>query len=157
MNLHHYQLKIQWTGNRGEGTLNYRAYDRSHSIRSEQKEIISCSSDPIFRGDSTKYNPEELLVASISACHMLWYLHLCAEAGIVVTDYTDEATGTMEENSDGGGHFTEVILNPRVTITDVSLIEKADELHIKANQLCFIASSVKFPVHHKPVCMVAGK
>lgn len=157
MKQHQYQLKIEWTGNQGKGTLDYRAYDRSHTIQSGQKEMILCSSDPAFMGDNTKYNPEELLVASLSACHMLWYLHLCADADIVVTDYTDDASGTMEEDTDGGGHFTEVVLYPRVTITEASRIDQANDLHKKAREMCFIASSVKFPVHHKPSCLVAEK
>ncbi len=154
---HSYQLKIQWTGNRGQGTSDYRSYNRSHTIRSGNKTIIQGSSDPAFRGDPIKYNPEELLVASISACHMLWYLHLCAEAGIVVMEYSDEATGIMEETPDGGGSFREVVLHPRVTITQASRIDQANSLHQKANTLCFIASSITFPVHHKPVCLVKGK
>lgn len=156
MKQHTYQLGIKWTGNRGIGTSGYRAYDRSHTIRSGEKETILCSSDPAFRGDPARYNPEELLVASLSACHMLWYLHLCAEAGIVVTDYSDEASGIMEEKPGGGGYFTKVTLNPVVTITEVSRIEEANHLHKKANERCFIATSVKFPVYHNPTCLVAG-
>jgi organic hydroperoxide reductase OsmC/OhrA len=157
MKQHAYKLEIHWTGNRGKGTLDYRAYDRSHTIRSGEKELIQCSSDPAFRGDQKKYNPEELLVASLSACHMLWYLHLCAEAGIVVIEYSDEAMGIMEEIPHGGGYFKEVILKPRVIITEASRIDQANSLHEKANDLCFIASSVKFPVRHKPDCRAAGK
>jgi organic hydroperoxide reductase OsmC/OhrA len=148
---HNYKLTVKWTGNKGEGTSNYRAYERSHSIFVDNKVEIPGSSDPAFRGDKIKHNPEELLVASLSACHMLSYLHLCAEAGIVVTDYVDTATGTMVETSNGGGHFTEVTLNPVVTITDSSMTNKANGLHKKANELCFIANSVNFPVHHKPL------
>jgi organic hydroperoxide reductase OsmC/OhrA len=154
---HQYQMKIRWTGNKGIGTSDYRAYGRDHTIRSGKKKIIECSSDPAFRGDPARYNPEELLVATLSACHMLWYLHLCAEAGIVVTDYIDEARGIMEEFPDGGGHFTEVVLYPRVSITESSRISEANDLHKRANELCFIATSVKFPVHHRPVCRVAKK
>ena len=117
--------------------------------------IIPASSDPAFRGNKTRYNPEELLVASLSSCHMLWYLHLCSEAGVVVTDYKDDATGLMEETANGGGHFTEVILKPVVTVTDSSMIEKANALHAKANELCFIANSVNFKVRHHPACIVA--
>ncbi len=147
---HNYKLTVKWTGNTGTGTQNYRAYERSHTITTENKPDISGSSDPAFRGDKTKHNPEELLVASLSSCHMLSYLHLCSEAGIIVTDYIDNATGTMIETSNGGAHFTEVTLNPIVTVADISMIEKANEQHAKANELCFIANSVNFPVHHKP-------
>jgi organic hydroperoxide reductase OsmC/OhrA len=149
---HNYQISLQWTGNMGNGTIDYRSYQRSHIISAEGKPDIAGSSDPNFRGDTTKYNPEELLVASLSACHMLWYLHLCAEAGIVVVDYIDNATGIMKETAKGGGHFTEVTLCPTVTITENALIGKATLLHRKAHELCYIANSVNFPVHHKPVC-----
>lgn len=149
---HHYHLGLTWTGNTGEGTSSYRKYSRNHTISIPQKADILGSSDPNFRGDPTRHNPEELLLASLSACHMLWFLHLCSDHGIVVTDYTDQATGTMLETEDGGGHFTEVTLHPLVTISDAAMIEKANALHHQANKLCFIANSCNFPVHHKPEC-----
>lgn len=148
---HHYKATIKWTGNKGSGTDNYKNYERSHKICIENKFDILGSSDPAFRGDSTKHNPEDLLISSLSACHMLWYLHLCSEAGVVVVDYIDNATGVMVETSNGGGQFTEVTLNPVVTVTKDSMIDKANELHRKANELCFIANSVNFPVKHKPI------
>ncbi len=148
---HLYELTVRWTGNRGEGTSGYRSYDRSHTIESANKPEILGSSDAAFRGDKTKYNPEDLLVASLSACHLLSYLHLCADAGIVVVDYTDNAVGTMVQTADGGGHFVEVMLRPQVTVAEQSMIEKARELHEKAHKLCFIAGSCNFPVHHEPV------
>ncbi len=151
---HHYKLTLNWTGNTGAGTLNYGAYERSHTITVKNKSDIPCSSDPAFRGDKTKHNPEELLLASLSSCHMLWFLHLCADGGIVVTDYIDNATGIMIETSSGGGHFTEVTLNPIVTVSETSMTEKANELHKKANELCFIANSVNFPVRQKATCKV---
>ena len=113
------------------------------------------SSDPTFRGDKTKHNPEELLVASLAACHMLWYLHLCSDAGIVVTDYEDRATGTMAETSSGIGHFVEVTLPPVVTVSDESMSEHAHGLHVKANEMCYIANSMRFPVYHRPTIKVA--
>ncbi|HOY49020.1 MAG TPA: OsmC family protein [Flavobacteriales bacterium] len=152
---HHYNSTIKWTGNNGTGTDNYRNYERSHQIIIENKSIILGSSDPAFRGDKTKHNPEDLLVASISSCHMLWYLHLCAEAGIVVLDYIDNAIGIMIESSNGGGQFTEVILNPTVVVTENSMSDRAKELHRKANELCFIANSVNFPIHHNPIIKIA--
>ncbi len=145
---HNYNLTVKWTGNKGTGTSDYRAFERSHSISIDNKTEILGSSDPAFLGDKTKHNPEDLLVASLSSCHMLWYLHLCAEAKVIVVDYVDNATGVMVETSNGGGQFTEVTLNPIVTVTDISMIEKANELHKKANELCFIANSVNFPVRH---------
>ncbi len=147
---HHYITNVQWTGNKGTGTSGYRDYERSYTLRIDGKADVQGSSDPAFRGDKTKHNPEEFLVAALSTCHMLSYLHVCTVAGVVVLDYTDQATGTMEETPDGGGHFTEVVLHPVVTVADQSMVEKANELHHKASQLCFIANSVNFPVKHEP-------
>ncbi len=149
-----YSINVKWTGNKGSGTTAFTAHERSHSVTVENKPDLLCSSDAAFRGDKTKHTPEDLLVASISGCHMLWYLHLCSEAGVVVTDYIDNAKGTMTVTDDGGGHFTEVTLYPEVTIADKSMEEKANELHKKANQLCFIARSCNFPIHHKPICKI---
>ena len=150
---HNYSLTVEWTGNKGTGTSAYRAYDRSHTIIIDNKPDILGSSDPAFRGDKSRHNPEELLVAALSTCHMLSYLHVCVKAGIVVIDYVDHATGTMVETSNGAGRFKEVTLNPVVTITDESMIEKANALHKEASELCFIANSVNFPVRHMPVCV----
>jgi organic hydroperoxide reductase OsmC/OhrA len=153
---HHYKLTLKWTGNKGDGTSGYRSYERSHSILIDGKIEIPASSDPAFRGDKTKHNPEELLVSALSSCHMLSFLYECAKAGVVVIDYVDHATGTMVETPDGGGHFTEVTLNPIVTVTENSMVDMANQLHKKASELCFIANSVNFPVHHKPMCKTAG-
>lgn len=148
--LHHYKATIKWTGNRkGTGTANYKDYERSYQIKIENKPDILGSSDSAFRGDTTKHNPEDFFLTSLSSCHMLWYLHLCSEAGVIVTDYTDNVSGIMEETSDGGGRFMEVTLNPLVTVKDAGMINKANELHKKANELCFIANSVNFPVRHE--------
>ncbi len=151
---HNYSLQVLWTGNKGEGTNHYRSYARSHTVSVQGKPVIECSSDAAFRGDKAKYTPEDLLVASLSACHMLWYLHVCAEAGVVVINYIDNATGIMTETANGGGHFTEVTLHPVVTVAEESMVGKAKDLHKKANELCFIANSVNFPVHHKASCNV---
>ena len=145
---HYCAVSLQWTGNNGSGTTAYTAYERSHTIAATSKPDLLCSSDAAFRGDEKKYNPEELLVDSLSSCHMLWYLHLCMEAGVVVTAYTDDAKGTLVVTADGGGHFTEVTLNRVVTITDKTMEEKEKALHSQANHLCFIARSCNFPVHH---------
>lgn len=151
---HNYKLTVKWTGNKGTGTSSYRAYDRNHLILVENKVVIQGSADPVFHGDKTAHNPEDLLLASLSACHMMSYLHVCVKNGIVIVDYIDNATGIMVVNDDGSGHFTEVTLNPIVTITDASMIDKANELHKEANALCFIANSVNFPVRHNAVCKV---
>ena len=151
---HQYNATIKWTGNKGTGTDYYRNYERSHEIIIDNKPIISGSSDSAFRGDATKHNPEDLLVSSLAFCHMLWYLHVCAEAGVIVTNYIDHATGTMTETTNGSGRFTEVKLNPIVTVAAAHMIAKANELHKKANELCFIANSVNFPVRHEERAVV---
>jgi len=144
---HHYTTKIVWTGNTGKGTADYRAYTRDHEIRAPGKAIIPGSSDSSFRGDAARYNPEDLLVSSLSACHMLSYLHLCAVAGIVVQSYEDEAEGIMETSADGAGRFVRVTLRPHVRVT--GSVTKAEALHKRAHELCFIANSVNFPVDHE--------
>ncbi|MFM2224006.1 MAG: hypothetical protein RJA07_208 [Bacteroidota bacterium] len=149
---HHYQLKIEWTGNNGTGTSNYKAYERSHTVSISNKPDIFASSDAPFLGDVTKHNPEDFLLASLSSCHMLWYLHLCADAGIIVVDYVDNPTGVMLQTDTGGGYFTEVVLNPIVIVTEKSMIEKANELHEKAHEKCFIANSVNFAVKCNAIC-----
>ena len=152
MKQHHYKIQITWTGNQGLGTKSYRAYSRDHLISGTGKIVqIPASSDPSFRGDPARYNPEELFLASLSGCHMLWFLHLCAVNQIVVTGYLDQATGIMEEEKDGSGHFREVILHPQITVEKEEMIEPAKALHHQANQLCFIANSCNFPVKHEPV------
>src|ERR1700675_408788 len=132
---HHYQITVTWTGNTGTGTSHYRAYGRDHQISAGTKcAPVLGSSDPAFRGDPSRYNPEELLVGSLSACHMLWFLHLCADAGIVVTDYHDDAEGIMVTHEDGTGEFTKVVLKPRAVITDPSRVAEATALHTRAHE-----------------------
>lgn len=151
MKTHRYAVTVKWTGNTGTGTSGYRSYERRHEISAgTQKPSIPGSSDPAFRGDAARWNPEELLVASLSACHKLWYLHLCADAGIVVVDYIDHAEGVMEETSDGAGRFQRVTLRPVVTVAPGSDMAKARELHDAAQAKCFIARSVNVPVRHEP-------
>lgn len=149
MKLHLYKIQTTWTGNRGEGTKEYNAYDRAHIISIPGKEDILGSSDAAFRGDKTKHTPEELFVSTLSTCHMLWYLHLCAVNGVVVKSYIDKATGTMEEDLTGTGRFTKVILQPEVLVAEEEMIEKANRLHEDAHKYCFIANSVNFPVVHE--------
>jgi organic hydroperoxide reductase OsmC/OhrA len=143
--IHHYSVAIVWTGNTGQGTRGYTGYERAHEIRSGQKPMVPGSSDPAFRGDPTRYNPEELFVAALSSCHMLWYLHLCADAGIVVVSYEDHAEGTMIETAEGG-RFISVTLRPTVKVTESA--DRAGTLHKRAHELCFLANSVNFPVEH---------
>ncbi|HMQ46399.1 MAG TPA: OsmC family protein [Saprospiraceae bacterium] len=146
---HHYQVQLEWTGNRGEGTSGYRAYDRDHILSAAGKPPIPGSSDPAFRGDRSRYNPEEMLVAALSSCHMLWFLHLCADSGVIVLEYNDQASGVMEETPDGGGRFREVTLKPQVVVSEAFMLDQLDALHERAHALCFIANSVNFPVHHE--------
>ncbi|HWP35716.1 MAG TPA: OsmC family protein [Thermodesulfobacteriota bacterium] len=153
---HAYAVQVRWTGNLGQGTSGYRAYSRAHEIAAAGKPVVPGSSDPAFRGDPARYNPEELLVASLSACHMLWYLHLCAEARIVVTGYADDASGTLAIEPDGGGRFTEVVLRPVVTVRPGADAALARALHERAHHLCFIARSVNFPVRCEPRIRVEG-
>jgi len=144
---HNYRITNRWTGNLGDGTATYRAYNRNFELEGAGKQqAVPCSADPHFRGDGKRYNTEELLVGSLSGCHMLWVLHLCADAGIVVTEYTDEATGEMVEHADGSGEFVRVTLHPRMAITDAARTEEAKALHHRAHELCFIARSMNFPV-----------
>lgn len=154
MKQHTYKATITWTGNQGTGTSGYKTYSRDHIISGEGKKDIEASSDPSFRGDKSRYSPEDLLLDALSSCHMLWYLHLCAVNGIVVIEYVDHATGIMIEEKDGSGQFTQATLNPVVTVQHESMIAKANELHHEANKLCFIARSVNFPVQHNPTAVV---
>ena len=154
---HRYETATFWTGNNGEGTSSYRAYERAHETAAAGRPGIAGSSDPAFRGDPERWNPELLLVAALSQCHMLVYLHQCAVGGIVVTAYYDEASGTMSETPDGGGHFEEVTLRPVVTVAEAEMAERACELHGIASQLCFIANSVNFHVRHEPEILVAQR
>jgi organic hydroperoxide reductase OsmC/OhrA len=151
---HHYDVQLEWTGNAGAGTPSYDGYQRAYVLRINGKPAILGSSDPVFRGNPGRWNPEDLLVASLSACHHLWYLHLCADAGINVIAYSDDASGVMAENDDGSGQFTAVVLRPTVTITSASDREKARSLHHEAGKLCFIARSMNFPVGHEPTIIV---
>lgn len=148
--LHHYRTTVSWTGNLGSGTSDYKAYSRNHEISMEGKPVIPASSDPAFRGDTSRYTPEDLLVSSLSGCHMLWYLHLCAVNKILIVEYNDEAEGEMTENPDGSGQFTRVTLRPKVTVSEAWMTEKAEALHKEAHRMCFIARSVNFPVYHQP-------
>ena len=151
MTKHHtYTLQVVWTGDQGSGTSRYDAYSRDHLVRAANKPAIEASSDPAFRGSATRHNPEELFVASLSSCHMLWYLHLCAVKGVVVTGYVDDPVGTMEETAQGSGRFTDVVLRPQVTIGAGGDVELADRLHEEAHKFCFIANSVNFPVRCEP-------
>jgi len=156
MKQHTYQVRVNWTGNAGEGTKNYKSYRRDLTIESPGKPPIPGSSDPAFRGDPSRYNPEDLLVASLSSCHMLWYLHLCAMNRLTVVDYEDRASGVMQEHDDGSGEFVSVQLKPSIRILAGDDREKALALHAEAHRLCFVARSVNFPVEIVAEILDAG-
>lgn len=158
MNLseHRYALTVRWTGNRGDGTSSYRSYSRDHDVLIPGLPPLKGSADPTFHGDRERYNPEQLLLAALAQCHMLSYLHVAVKHGVVVTDYRDEATGMMRLNRDGSGQFERVVLNPRVTVADSGQADLAASLHHEANQVCFIARSVNFPVEHRPVTVTVA-
>lgn len=156
MGKHRYALHTRWTGDRGTGTSGYRDYDRSVSIDVLGKPTLQASADKPFRGDPTRWNPEDLLLAALSQCHLLSYLHACVAVGVVVVGYDDDASGLMVEDGAGGGAFTEVILRPRVRVADVSMVPAAHAAHVQAHEWCFIANSVNFPVRHEPTVEVAS-
>lgn len=152
---HHYSTEVNWTGAGRNGTKNYRAYERHYDVIIDGKPTIKGSSDPAFRGDPACHNPEDLLVAATSSCHMLWYLHYCSVNNIVVTAYKDKAEGIMSEAEDGSGRFEKITLQPIITITATSDIQKAKELHQDANKACFIANSLNCPVLHEATILIA--
>ncbi|SEC06067.1 Organic hydroperoxide reductase OsmC/OhrA [Paramicrobacterium humi] len=150
---HSYRVGIEWTGNRGSGTSGYRDYGRQLVVRADGKHDIAASADRTFHGDADRWNPEEMLLTALAQCHMLSYLHAAVRGGVLVTAYTDEPTGTLQEDGKGGGAFTEVVLRPVVTIADASMTDAAEAAHELAHRLCFIANSVNFPVRVEPsVC-----
>lgn len=154
---HEYRVGIEWLGNRGTGTRGYRDYGRELVVRADGKahEILA-SADKPFRGDAERWNPEDLLVTALAQCHMLSYLHMAVQAGVVVTAYTDNAIGVMVQEG-LGGHFTQVVLHPVVTVADASMVEAARAAHADAYKYCFIANSVNFPVHHEPTVLIDGE
>lgn len=152
---HHYALDLAWQGNRGTGTSGYRDYGRDVLLRAPGKPDLEGSADPTFRGDATRWNPEELLLAALAQCHLLSYLHSAVNHGVVVTAYDDSPVGTMAQAGQSG-HFTDVLLRPRVTIVDPAQVALAQEIHREASENCFIAASVNFPVRHEPVIEVAS-
>ena len=146
--LHTYRIALRWTGNTGDGTASYRGYSRDHELTAAGKPAIAGSSDDAFMGDPARWNPEELLLAAVAACHELWYLSLCATAGIVVAAYEDRPEATMAEDADGG-RFTAILLRPHVTLADPADEPRALALHHEANAKCFIANSLNLPVAHE--------
>lgn len=153
---HRYSVTVEWTGNRGEGTSGYRTYERDHVVSAEHLPSIAGSADAHFRGNPSRWNPEQLLVAAAAQCHMLAYLHHAADNGVVVTAYVDHPTAIMTEDGNGGGRFTEITLHPVVTITDPGSAELAGRLHADAGRSCFVAASLAVPVGHEARTVVRG-
>ncbi len=147
---HHYELDLRWTGNLGDGTTGLRAFTRDHDVSAAGVPTLQGSADPAFRGDASRWNPEQLLVAALAQCHLLTYLWLAVQEGIVVTAYEDSPTGTMIAEPDGSGRFAEVTLRPTVTITRAEDAERAQALHDRVGDYCFIARSINFPLRHRP-------
>ena len=152
---HGYALTTTWTGNLGAGTTGYRDSDRAVTVEVDGKPVLLGSADRPFRGDPTRWNPEDLLLAALSQCHLLSYLHACVTRGVVVTDYVDEASAVMEVQGNGGA-FREAVLHPRVTVRDASMVEEAIAAHHDAHEWCFIANSVNFEVRVEPALTTAG-
>jgi organic hydroperoxide reductase OsmC/OhrA len=150
MNVHRYRVELSWSASGSVGTRDYRSYGRDHTLGVEGKPPILASSDPHFRGTASRYNPEELFVASLSSCHMLWYLHLCSTRSIVVMEYRDSAVGEMQMHADGSGEFTKVTLHPEVTMA-AGDSNAALSLHEQAHHMCFVARSVNCAVLVEPV------
>jgi len=155
--LHTYEAALVWTGAGDTGTTGYTTYSRDHEVAFEGKPPLLGSADPAFRGDPSRYTPEELLLGALSQCHMLWFLHLAAVDGVVVVAYTDRATGTMRVEAAGHGQFTDVVLRPCVTLARTTRPDGrpiGDEdlaaIHARSREHCFIARSVNFPVRHDP-------
>jgi organic hydroperoxide reductase OsmC/OhrA len=144
-----YTARIVWTGDRGDGTRQYRGYDRTWRIATPGKLPVDCSNDPLLGGDSAKPNPEDLLLASLAGCHMLWYLHLASDAGIVVRAYEDTPLGMGENGQRGEGRFVRAVLRPRITVERGADLAKADALHREVHRYCFIARSVNFPIAYE--------
>jgi len=154
---HDYEVLVSWTGDRGAGTTGYRDYGREHEVSAPGVAVVlPGSADPAYRGDAGRWNPEQLLVASLSQCHMLWYLHLCAEAGVVVTGYRDRAVGTLA-GAAAGSRFTEAVLHPEVEVTEPGMVRRAEQLHVDAHRACYVAASVAFPVRHLPRVRAVGE
>ncbi len=143
--VHHFSAKLAWTGAAKGSTSSYESYSRDYVVEVPGKPPLAGSADQVFRGDASRHNPEDLLVMSLSACHMLSYLAEAARAGVHVVAYSDEAGGAMQMR-DGKMRFTDVGLRPQVVIAAGSDVALAERLHRQAHEHCFIANSVNFRV-----------
>ncbi|WP_371226856.1 OsmC family protein [Roseovarius sp. 2305UL8-3] len=153
---HEYTARVVWTGNRGQGNATYKGYDRNWEVRTPGKPVIPCSNDPLLGGDPTLHNPEDMLIAALSACHMLWYLHLSFDAGIVVQAYADDPLAVGETDASGASRFLRCTLRPRITVAAGTDVARADAVHHEIHKTCFIARSVNFPVSYEARYQIAG-
>jgi len=156
MGEHDYTARVVWTGNRGQGTASYRAYGRCWNVETPGKPVIHCSNDPLLGGDPALHNPEDMLIAALSACHMLWYLHFSSNAGIAVQGYSDDPVAVGETDADGASRFLHATLRPEITVPAGTDLAKADALHHEIGKVCFIARSVNFPVRHEARYVTQG-
>ncbi len=147
---HDYTARVVWTGNRGDGTASYKGYDRTWNVETPGKPVIHCSNDPLMGGDPTLHNPEDMLIAALSACHMLWYLHLASNAGITVLAYRDDPLAVGETDTTGASRFLRATLRPEITVPVGTDLAVADTVHHEIGKVCFIARSVNFPVDYAP-------
>lgn len=152
---HDYTARVVWTGNRGQGTASYKGYDRTWNVETPGKPLIHCSNDPLLGGDPTLHNPEDMLIAALSACHMLWYLHLASNAGIAVHDYRDDPLAIGETDSTGASRFLSATLRPQITVPEGTDVAEADAIHHEIGKVCFIARSVNFPVDYDAIYLTA--
>jgi organic hydroperoxide reductase OsmC/OhrA len=150
---HLYETTLVWTGASAGSTTSYQSYSREYRVEFPGKPPLTGSADPTFLGDAKLHNPEDLLLAALSACHMLSYLALCAREKLLVRSYRDEAIGTMAIK-DGKMRFVSVLLRPHVIIAEPDKLERAKALHSRAHAECFIANSVNFPVGNDPAVTV---
>lgn len=153
---HTYNSHVQWTGNRGAGTASYHAYDRTWDVAVPGKAVIHCSNDPLLGGDTTKMNPEDLILSALSACHMLWFLHYASDTEIIVTSYEDTPVGVGEVSAGGAGRFIAAVLHPKIRLQSGADIAAATAIHHRIHEVCFIARSVNFPVTYEPIFEIDG-
>ena len=149
---HLFKVALNWIKKEPQTDSSTRIYTKSHHISIEGKPDLEVSAAKAFKGDPNLYNPEDLLLSSLTSCHMMSYLYCCMQYKIEVISYQDHSEATLQVNPDGSGKIVKVDLFPEIIISNSSQIELALSLHKKANELCFIANSCNFPVYHHPKC-----
>ncbi len=149
------QFKVQakWSS---KNALDVSINGKTHQVFIDDKSPLTVSAAKAFKGDETKYNPEDLLLSALASCHMMSYFYVCAQNGIELIDYKDEAVGVLELKADGSGAFTSVVLNPVVTISKSEMIDKAVSLHKEAHSICFIAHPCNVLISHTVLLQVTS-